>query len=205
MESLITATAIACATMGGVFFTFSTFVMQALTRLPPAQGMAAMQSINIVAVTPVFMTALFGTAVACLAVAVSAVTDWRGESSAYLLAGSLTYVIGDDRGDDCLQRAVEQRPGRRRSGEWRRRRLMDELRANVDVVEPRSHAFRNCGGGIADAGAVDARVVTAVRRRRERSAAPSTARRPRTSRAPGALPSLPQARIPSARRERSSR
>lgn len=31
--------------MGGVFFAFSTFVMDGLRRLPPAQGIAAMQSI----------------------------------------------------------------------------------------------------------------------------------------------------------------
>ena len=35
--------------------------MQALARLPPAQGIAAMQSINVAAITPVFMGALFGT------------------------------------------------------------------------------------------------------------------------------------------------
>ena len=52
--------------MGGVFFAFSAFVMQALARLPPAQGIAAMQSINVAAVTPPFMVALFGTALACL-------------------------------------------------------------------------------------------------------------------------------------------
>jgi uncharacterized membrane protein len=94
MEILIVGTAIACAAMGGVFFAFSSFVMRALARMPPAQAIAAMQSINVVAVTPVFMTALFGTAVACLAVAASAVRDWRGVTSAYLLAGGLTYVIG---------------------------------------------------------------------------------------------------------------
>ncbi len=93
-ELLITATAIACAAMGGVFFAFSSFVMRALARMPPAQGIAAMQSINVVAVTPAFMTALFGTAAACLAVAVDAVTEWRTMTSAYLLAGSLSYLVG---------------------------------------------------------------------------------------------------------------
>jgi uncharacterized membrane protein len=94
MDMLVAATAIACAAMGGVFFAFSSFVMRALARMPPAQGIAAMQSINVVAVTPVFMTALFGTAAACLAVAVDAVTGWRGATSAYLLAGSLSYLLG---------------------------------------------------------------------------------------------------------------
>jgi uncharacterized membrane protein len=94
LDILIVATAIGCAAMGGVFFTFSTFVMQALRRLPPAQGMAAMQSINVTAVTPIFMTALFGTAAACLVVGVRALIDWRGSPSALLIAGSLSYLIG---------------------------------------------------------------------------------------------------------------
>ena len=94
MEMLIVATGIACASMGGVFFAFSSFVMPGLERLPPAQGIAAMQSINITAVTPVFMSALFGTAVACLAVLAAAVADQGGAGSVYLISGSLAYLIG---------------------------------------------------------------------------------------------------------------
>ena len=37
---------VAAGTVGGVFFAFSTFVMKALARLPHAQAIAAMQSIN---------------------------------------------------------------------------------------------------------------------------------------------------------------
>jgi hypothetical protein len=40
----------------GVFFPFASFVMPALARLPAAHGIAAMNSINVLAVTPVFMT-----------------------------------------------------------------------------------------------------------------------------------------------------
>ena len=94
MEMLIVCTAIACAAMGGVFFAFSTFVMQALRRLPPAQGVAAMQSINVTAVTPIFMTVLFGTAAACVMVGLRALLDWHGPTSSYLIAGSLSYLIG---------------------------------------------------------------------------------------------------------------
>jgi uncharacterized membrane protein len=93
-DIFIVATAVACAAMGGVFFAFSTFVMQALRRLPAAQGIAAMQSINVTAVTPIFMTALFGTAAACATVAVRALIDWHGMISACLVAGSLAYLIG---------------------------------------------------------------------------------------------------------------
>ena len=88
------ATAVAAGTMGGVFFAFSTFVMPALRDLPPAQGIAAMQSVNRAAVTPVFMTALFGTAIACLVLCVAAVRAWHEPGSGRLLAGGLVYLVG---------------------------------------------------------------------------------------------------------------
>jgi uncharacterized membrane protein len=87
-------TALGCGLIGGVFFAFSSFVMKALARLPAPQGISAMQSINLLAVTPVFMTALFGTAAACLVLAVSAWSVWPRPGAGYLLIGSLLYVIG---------------------------------------------------------------------------------------------------------------
>ena len=56
------AAAVGAGTAGGVFFAFSTFVMRALDRLPPAHSLAAMQAINKDAPNPLFMAALFGTA-----------------------------------------------------------------------------------------------------------------------------------------------
>ena len=91
---LISSVAIACAVVGGAFLAFSSFVMRALARIPSPQGIAAMQSINIVVINPIFMTALFGTGVACLALAAYAVMEWRSPASAYLLAGSLSYLLG---------------------------------------------------------------------------------------------------------------
>jgi len=88
------ATALGCGLIAGVFFAFSSFVMAALKRLPAAEGIAAMQSINILAVTPVFMGTLFGTAVACLGLIVWTVISW-GEPPATLVfcAGAL-YLVG---------------------------------------------------------------------------------------------------------------
>jgi uncharacterized membrane protein len=83
-----------CGLMAGVFFAFSTFVMPALARLEPAQGTAAMQSINIKAINPWFMTALFATALVCLAIAVFTLLNWNSATSIYLLAGSLLYLVG---------------------------------------------------------------------------------------------------------------
>jgi uncharacterized membrane protein len=85
---------IGCALMAGVFFAFSTFIMNALSRLQPAQGIAAMQSINITAINPLFMTALFGTAVTCLVLIVSTLSKLSQPDAVYLLVGSSLYLIG---------------------------------------------------------------------------------------------------------------
>ncbi|MEH1931868.1 anthrone oxygenase family protein [Nostoc sp.] len=53
-----------------------------------------MQSINITAINPLFMVALFGTAAACMFLAVSSVLKWYQRGAAYLLVGSLIYLIG---------------------------------------------------------------------------------------------------------------
>ncbi len=88
------ATALGCGLVAGVFFAFSSFVMAALKRLEPDQGVAAMQSINILAVTPVFMTALFGTGAACLGLAAWAVISSDGRTTALVLAGGALYLVG---------------------------------------------------------------------------------------------------------------
>jgi uncharacterized membrane protein len=87
-------TAVGCGLAAGVFFAFSTFVMPALARLQPSQGIAAMQSINITAINPLFMITLFGTALACLFLAVSVLFKWQQLGAIYLLLGSLLYLVG---------------------------------------------------------------------------------------------------------------
>lgn len=86
--------ALGCGLNGGVFFAFSSFVMKALTRLPPARGIAAMNSISVVAVTPVYMSALFGTGLLCALLGVHALLAWERPGQAYILMGSLLYVLG---------------------------------------------------------------------------------------------------------------
>ena len=51
--------ALGCGLIAGVFFAFSAFVMKALARIPPAQGIAAMQSINVVVINPGFSGGVF--------------------------------------------------------------------------------------------------------------------------------------------------
>jgi len=94
LSCLTFVAALGCGLMAGVFFAFSAFVMKALARLPAPAGIAAMQSINVVAITPLFMSALFGTAAACVLLIVGAVVWWSRPTAAYLLAGGLLYLTG---------------------------------------------------------------------------------------------------------------
>lgn len=79
--------------IGGVFFAFSTFVMNALARLPAAQGIAAMQAINITVINPLFMAAFLGTAVTGLAAMGTSLFLWP-KPGIYLFAGGLLYIGG---------------------------------------------------------------------------------------------------------------
>lgn len=88
------ATAVGCGLAAGVFFAFSAFIMPALHRLPAAQGIAAMNSINKLAVTPAFMSALFLTALGCAALGSYAIVHWGQPGSAYVLAGAVLYLVG---------------------------------------------------------------------------------------------------------------
>jgi uncharacterized membrane protein len=94
MFALKLFSALGCGLVAGVFFAFSTFVMRALARLQPAQGIAAMQSINLTVINPFFMTVLFGTALACIVLSISSLLKWHQLGASYLLLGSLLYLIG---------------------------------------------------------------------------------------------------------------
>jgi len=83
-----------CGLMAGVFFAFSTFVMRALARLQPAQGIEAMQSINRTVINPWFLGVFLGTAAICILLAGNALWRWQQPGAVYLLAGSLLYLIG---------------------------------------------------------------------------------------------------------------
>jgi len=83
-----------CGLVAGIFFAFSTFVMRAFARLKPAQGIEAMQSINITVLNPWFLSAFMGTAAVCLLLAISTYWRWDQPGAVYLLAGCLLYLIG---------------------------------------------------------------------------------------------------------------
>ncbi len=88
------ATTLGCGLVAGTFFAFSSFIMPALNRLAPAQAIGAMQSINKLAVTPLFMLAVFGTAILGVVVAIWALRSWSAPGAKWMLAGCVLYLAG---------------------------------------------------------------------------------------------------------------
>lgn len=86
--------ALGCGLVGGIFFVFSAFIMKALARIPPPQGIAAMQSINIVVLNPWFLAPFLGTAAACVLLIVFALVEWGESDALYWLIGSVLYLVG---------------------------------------------------------------------------------------------------------------
>jgi uncharacterized membrane protein len=79
--------------MAGLFFAFSVAIMRSLEKLPPAQGMAAMQLINVRIVNPVFLLFFLGSAVACVALTVvSFIGDAPGRW--WRVAGAVVFLVG---------------------------------------------------------------------------------------------------------------
>jgi uncharacterized membrane protein len=118
--------ALGCGLIAGVFFAFSTFVMTALARRPPAEGMAAMQAINVDVLNPWFLTVFVGTAVTSLLVVISSVLRWQDPGALYGLLGGVTYIAGtflvtmvfNVPLNDALAKVAPADPGS--AGEWAR-------------------------------------------------------------------------------------
>lgn len=98
MNALMTLAGVAavlgCALVGGVFFAFSSFIMKALSRVPSSEGIAAMQSINIVVINPTFLGAFMGTAVLSVGVIVLGLVTREHPSTAFFVGGAAFYLVG---------------------------------------------------------------------------------------------------------------
>lgn len=93
MTPLLLVSAIGCALVGGVFFAFSTFIMQALARLPAAEGIRAMQTINVTVLNRWFLGVFLGSGVACALVVVLGLLAWH-PARALAIAGGALYLLG---------------------------------------------------------------------------------------------------------------
>ena len=91
---LTLVSALGCGLMAGVYFAFAAVVMDALARLPPAQGMAAMQAINAAALRPAFLAASSGTAAACALLVGTSLLRWHEPATIPRLVDGVLYLIG---------------------------------------------------------------------------------------------------------------
>lgn len=94
LDLLAVTGAVGTGLVGGIFFAFSTFIMRALDRIPPEQGIAAMQAINVTVLNPWFFSAFFGTGLICIATGFLAWGNASGSYRACLLAGCALYLAG---------------------------------------------------------------------------------------------------------------
>ncbi|MFF4485832.1 DUF1772 domain-containing protein [Streptomyces sp. NPDC001544] len=92
--ALVVSGVLATGLVAGVFCGFSTFVMRGLAALPPAQGIAAMNAINVAAVAPAFMILFLGSAVLCAVISVVTFVLWPDDGKVELLLGSALYLFG---------------------------------------------------------------------------------------------------------------
>ena len=94
LNAAVFAAALGSGLMAGLFFVFSAFMMTALSKLGASQGIAAMQSVNVTILNPLFLIVFMGTAVLSLVTAVGAIWNWSAAGSGWTLAGSLLYLVG---------------------------------------------------------------------------------------------------------------
>lgn len=86
--------AIGCGLIAGIYFAFSAFIMTAFKRIDVAAGVAAMNAINRVILTSLFMPLFWGTTLASLALALAAILRWGQPGAAAMLTGGLVYLAG---------------------------------------------------------------------------------------------------------------
>jgi len=94
LPTLTFIAAIGSGVVGGVFFAFSNFVMPALARIAPAEGIHAMQAINVTVLNRLFLGTFMGTGLLSLATIVGALLTWNGAGSLGAVLGGATYVLG---------------------------------------------------------------------------------------------------------------
>jgi len=88
------AAALGAGIMGGLFFIFSNTIMASFAKLTPAQGIAAMNSINVTILNGTFLSIFMGTALLCVALIVGWFLGWIPSGSLFTLAAALVYLVG---------------------------------------------------------------------------------------------------------------
>jgi len=170
--------AVGTGLVAGIFFAFSSFVMRALDRLPAAQGIAAMQSINVAVINPLFMTTFLGTGAACALLVALSLWDWHRPGSGFLLSGGLLYLVGTILVTIAFNVPRNEALAHIDPASADAPALVEWLRGRVDGLEPRADGCGSLGGALPDPCArapsgvtLAPNVVTGIR---ERSIEPDT-------------------------------
>lgn len=83
-----------CALVGGVFLTFSDFVMGSLAAANPAGGIQAMQIINRKVFRTLFMVLLLGMSALAPVLGAYAYFTLESAASSWVLTGAVVYFVG---------------------------------------------------------------------------------------------------------------
>ena len=93
-QALTFLAALGSGLMAGLFFIFSVTIMASLAKLAPANGIAAMQSINVTILGGTFLSVFMGTALISIVLIVAWFLGWIPTGGTYVLAGSIAYLVG---------------------------------------------------------------------------------------------------------------
>ena len=80
--------------VGGALYGFSTFIMAALARVPDAEGIRAMQAINVTVFRPLFIGVFFLTTPVSLAGAALGLMNIGSAWAPGMIVGGLAYALG---------------------------------------------------------------------------------------------------------------
>lgn len=94
VDALLIVTILGTGIAAGAFYAFSSFVTQGLDRLPPTDAARAMREINVTAVRPPLMLAVFGSALLAAVVIVVALTGALGDGMWWAIAAAMVYLVG---------------------------------------------------------------------------------------------------------------
>jgi uncharacterized membrane protein len=92
IRGLTVASLVGSGIVGGVFFAFSTFVMRGLEDLRSAEGIRAMQAINVHAPSTGLGAAMTVTLLLAIAMIVLALADRSAGGAVWRLGGGIAYV-----------------------------------------------------------------------------------------------------------------
>jgi uncharacterized membrane protein len=90
---LLWFSALGCGLLGGLYFAFSAFIMTALGRLEPSQGIAAMNAINVTILRSWFMPFFVATTLSSLVAALLGLLR-SDQPGAAMVTGGVIYVVG---------------------------------------------------------------------------------------------------------------